>query len=706
MSDKGKNNLVLLVSQDLDPFADVIDVLEKNDFEILTAKSSTEALSSITYKLPNVIISDTELSDESGYTFCKKIRSGIKTKLIPFIFISHINKPDDRIKAIQEGADAYLIRPFDTEELLAHVYSKINQFNEFYLMSITDELTRLFNRKEFLNKFNKDVKNDNNRVISLAILDLDFFKKVNDVHGHQMGDIVLMKLAELLKEYSNDSFFPTRFGGEEFVILLSDTHADSAKNHIEHLREKFQDINFKTTKGDSFNVSFSAGIAEYPAFSNNLSELLSRADQALYAAKKDGRARTYIFNPIMARNDSFWEYLKKEQGFFINKKFEDAVTNLPFLPQLLEKIYHFDFEISSIGIMILRLDPIYEIQSNLGYKIYDFALENIKIIIQKACENSFASDTYICISDFFQYEFTILFPSLVDFALNPDKCRALYDQIAADINEKMGNYGLEVIYNRAILYLNKNDPKRLLADINTIRKDITPIENRSEKFNSFIRNTTELLNRNGKINNLFKVDYIYDLEENTKKLQMIIPKDDEYQFICMNYISRYVIKTASNLEVFCNSIKSILSTELPVIFSWNDKIDITEFGEILSKTMPEFTVYLAINENTAYNYNFKFWNDISANKPKNIKLCLNNCFISNDILNLLSMCEFEFIIFSEHLTKNIHFFKNRIKIINGFKIFIDQMNISSAVIKITQEEELQLLRDLNIKLINGDLFTN
>ena len=151
--------------------------------------------------------------------------------------------------------------------------------------------------------------------ISLAIIDLDFFKQVNDIHGHQTGDLVLMELAGILKKHSDHNIFPTRFGGEEFVILFIDIQAQEAKIKTDRIREDFHSIKFTGAANRSFHVTFSAGISEYPSFGNNISVLLSRADQALYSAKKDGRGRTYIFNPVMARNDRFWEYLKKHTVF-------------------------------------------------------------------------------------------------------------------------------------------------------------------------------------------------------------------------------------------------------------------------------------------------------------------------------------------------------------------------------------------------------
>ena len=116
---------------------------------------------------------------------------------------------------------------------------------------------------------------------------------------------------------------------------------------------------------------FSAGIAEYPAMASTISELLSRADQALYAAKNDGRARTYIFRPIMARNDRFWEYLKTRKGTFFEPPFNEPVSKLPYLPQTLEQIINLDYEVRSIGVLIIRIQPLFDLRSLRGQRNID-----------------------------------------------------------------------------------------------------------------------------------------------------------------------------------------------------------------------------------------------------------------------------------------------------------------------------------------------
>ena len=214
---EGSSNTVLIVVNDEELIAQVTGALSDYGFYFITAKSVIEALSNITYKLPDIIISEVDLPEISGFDLLRKIRRGIKTRLIPFIFLSSSHDTVNRIEAYQIGADAYLIKPLVPEELRALTVTKLRQLNEFYQLSVTDELTSLYNRREFVKRFNAEINNPDIAKISLGLLDVDFFKKVNDLHGHQMGDTVLMTLADVLKQESSASMFPARFGGEEGV---------------------------------------------------------------------------------------------------------------------------------------------------------------------------------------------------------------------------------------------------------------------------------------------------------------------------------------------------------------------------------------------------------------------------------------------------------------------------------------------------------
>lgn len=706
MADSSEN-IILFVSENTEDFSELFNILKDNNYEILTSKSSTEALSHITYKVPNIIISDTILPDNTGYDFCKKIRSSIKTKLIPFIFIAEEDNDVDRIKAIQQGADAFLTKPINSSELIAYIETKINQFKEFYLLSITDELTRLFNRREFIKKFNTEISANPDTKISLAILDLDFFKQVNDVYGHQMGDIVLMKLAEILKDHTSDEFFPTRFGGEEFVILFPGMNMQDAKLEVEKVRNEFYSFKFNTSDNKSFRVNFSAGVAEYPEIGKNLSILLSRSDQALYAAKKDGRGRTYLFSPVMARNDKFWEYLKNENGFFVKNKFEDAVTSLPFLPELLETITNIEFEISSIGCINVKISPVVNVQSVYGNAVYNYALENIKFIIQKSCENYFASDTYIGISDFYDYEFTILFPSLVDFSLNMDKCKDLYFEISNEIEKRMVYYPLELFYSSDIIYFHKNDPRKLLTDINSVRKKGNSIKEKSSLFHVYTSCAKDGIIAGGDdLSEYLKLDTVKNIKTGQIKYQFINPKNEQYSFISPDIIINNILENLDDVKSFCMYFASIADKSIPILLPLNNNLDYIQQVNIIAEVLSEFQVYCTINEYTSMKLDIKTINDLIDSMPENIHPGLLNCYVGTDILSLLSMCDFEFIGISEHMTRNIHFFRDRIKIINGLKIFVDQMNIDTAAFKITCEEEIQILKDLNILNMSGDFINS
>lgn len=706
MSSENKN-IILFVSPDFEEYSDLFHELENNGYDLIVSNSSTEALSNITYKVPNIIISDTILKDDTGYGFCKKIRNSIKTKLIPFIFLAEENNELERIKAIQQGADAYLVKPINANELLAYIESKINQFNEFYLLSITDELTRLYNRREFIKKFNSEITIKPESVISLSILDLDFFKQVNDVHGHQMGDIVLMKLAEILKKNTSENFFPTRFGGEEFVIIFPGLGMHEAKKMIDQVRTEFYGTKFTTTNEKNFRVSFSAGVAEYPEIGKNLSILLSRADQALYAAKKDGRARTYIFSPVMARNDQFWEYLKSDNGYFLGKKSKDAVTSLPFLPQLLEMITSIEFEISSIGVITVRLSPVVDLQSRYGNKVYSYALENIKFIIQKSCENYFASDTYIGISDYFEYEFTILFPSLVDFALNAEKCKNLYGEIISEIEKRMGPYPIEVSYSTGVLYYHKNDPRKLLSDLNRFRKTANTIKEKSSLYHIISAELNDSCSEDAsEICECVSVEFVYDIKSGKRVCQLLAPSDNRFSFLSADIFINTAIKDIDKIESIYTKIEKIVDKSIPLIIPMNDDISYEDQIDCFSKIFDGYDLICTITEYSALKIDIKKINDFIDYLPENMKPGLSNCFISNEILNLLSMCDFEYIGLSEHLTRNIHFFRDRIKIINGLKIFADQMDIQTAAFRIYCEEELQILDDLDVLNMHGNFIND
>ena len=177
----------------------------------------------------------------------------------------------------------------------ANSYAKILQY------ATIDALTNLNNRRQFEIRLNQEIattKRQKNPLCAMMI-DIDFFKKVNDTYGHASGDAVLRGVASIIKSALRESDIPSRYGGEEFAILLPYTHIEEAKIVGERLREKVEtsaiSINGDNSLGvSSLNITISMGLAEFDSQETG-EELFKRADEALYEAKTSGRNRVCIY---------------------------------------------------------------------------------------------------------------------------------------------------------------------------------------------------------------------------------------------------------------------------------------------------------------------------------------------------------------------------------------------------------------------------
>ncbi|MDT8363787.1 MAG: GGDEF domain-containing protein [Nitrosomonas sp.] len=159
----------------------------------------------------------------------------------------------------------------------------------------TDPMTGVFNRRGldavYLREAARADRNEN--ILCAVVIDLDHFKHVNDTHGHQFGDEVLIQFARITKQTLRPSDVVARFGGEEFVILLPDTPIESAVWVMQRLQNNFSKADFRTTSGDSVSITFSGGLA-VRRLQENQNPLVKRADEALYQAKTSGRNRVIV----------------------------------------------------------------------------------------------------------------------------------------------------------------------------------------------------------------------------------------------------------------------------------------------------------------------------------------------------------------------------------------------------------------------------
>ena len=167
---------------------------------------------------------------------------------------------------------------------------------ELEQLSITDELTGLYNRRYMLRKLQESVAQGERygETFSLISLDIDFFKAINDSYGHPMGDGVLKRFAEIIDARTRKTDVVARTGGEEFMIFMPNTGLSEAGHVAELLRTAMENERFVSFEGKVFNVTFSAGVVNWSGEGGehtSVRELLAACDQSLYAAKRSGRNR-------------------------------------------------------------------------------------------------------------------------------------------------------------------------------------------------------------------------------------------------------------------------------------------------------------------------------------------------------------------------------------------------------------------------------
>ena len=695
---KKNKDLILIVSEREKLLCELQETLSDN-YSIICARSVPEALSAVTLKLPKMFIADTDIEHISGIDLLKIIRKGIKTKLIPFLLLSSKEEITEKIEVMQIGADDYLSYPFHHDELKAVVRLRLNKFNEFYMMSVTDELTRLFNRKEFVNKFNQEISANPGKTLSMGIMDIDLFKKVNDTYGHQMGDLVLMKLAEILKSKISDNFIPARFGGEEFVILFPGLDMAESKNNMQDILKEFSSYDFKH-ENSIFNVTFSAGIAEYPIVSNTASELLSRADQALYSAKEEGRNRIYIFNQIMIRNDKFWKNLTYEEHLFVDDKFNAASAELPYLPKILEEIMTLDFEIASIGVLIIKIDFIENAETCMHYRNVKYDIENIIKYIKKCCEDIFPLDMYMSISDFFSYEFTILFPSIFDFSAELSGFNKICHDIITALKSNLSTMNIDILYNSGVIHPDRKNKRNIFDSIQTIRKKKYLVSSVAADYNTLseIFSGKEIFSE---IENFLKLSSFYDRESGKSAYQFISLKSLKYNNLFPILMKNHV-KTTEDLALIANIIKKMIrgKTETPILIPYVDTIYAGDYVKVMMDIMDESNIIIMFSEQNLQDLNNQILKQEVFCSEK-IRIGLGDCFIDKEILSLISMHEFSLIAFSDNILRNINQYRQRISVVNGLKLFLDQIGTPALAPNISTEEEYQLLCDLNFSCFSG-----
>ncbi len=212
---------------------------------------------------------------------------------MPIIYLSAEDDQDKQLDAMSEGGDDFLTKPIKPRHLITTVRNRAARARNLKARMVRDSLTGLYNHTHILQLL-EDCSFRSRREgkpLCFAMLDIDHFKRVNDSHGHPMGDRVIKSLALFLKQRLRKTDFIGRYGGEEFAIVMPDTDIQSAHRVLDDIRHRFAEIHYPAQPADLF-CTFSAGVVALGADDDSLS-LASQADTALYCAKHAGRNRVH-----------------------------------------------------------------------------------------------------------------------------------------------------------------------------------------------------------------------------------------------------------------------------------------------------------------------------------------------------------------------------------------------------------------------------
>lgn len=294
---------ILVVDDNPDNVEIIATRLRSHDYEVEEASRGEEALERIKANPPDLVLLDVMLPGIDGYAVARTIKSDASLQFIPVILVTARDSTEDKVAGLDAGADDYLTKPINFPELEARVRSMLRirelqselevKNRELERLSITDGLTGLYNHRhvhEIVHEeFERAKRSD--EPLSVVMLDLDFFKDVNDRYGHQAGDAMLRSMASILRETAREIDKLGRYGGEEFIAVLPGTTTESAAIFAERVREGVARHRFDVDTAE-LKTTISAGVATHPHPAvGDPGDLVRLADEALYAAKDAGRNR-------------------------------------------------------------------------------------------------------------------------------------------------------------------------------------------------------------------------------------------------------------------------------------------------------------------------------------------------------------------------------------------------------------------------------
>lgn len=315
---------ILVVDDDRAHLAYVSEVLSRQSGyqvkSIAGAKLAWEWLRNTPpHELPNLIVCDWTMPELTGVDMCRRVKATPDLRLIYFILLTARSQVEDRVRGLDAGADEFITKPVDPEELQARVRAglRLQQLTHALVqanrqlqarnellesLSLTDPLTGVLNRRaldqalpQILKQVGPRFSEARYRSLCLLMLDVDFFKKVNDTHGHFAGDCVLRAVAQRLQTQQRPSSLLYRYGGEEFVCITPGLNLQRSQHYAEFLRQLVAREPIVISPKRSIPITISiGGSVVVDTHVTDVQQVVNQADKALYEAKQGGRNRVEL----------------------------------------------------------------------------------------------------------------------------------------------------------------------------------------------------------------------------------------------------------------------------------------------------------------------------------------------------------------------------------------------------------------------------
>jgi len=315
---------ILVVDDSPTMRAVLYDILTAQGHNVRQAENGRLALQEVAREEPDLIVLDVMMPELDGYSVCRRVREDYG--YIPVLMVTAKGSSEDMVRALEAGADDCIAKPFEPMELSARVQSllrirslhqrlftqnneleaknrelerlarALNRANkELTLLSVTDGLTKAYNHRHFQERFKAEFARSERygTLLSVILIDIDHFKKVNDNFGHPVGDQVLVHLVEVLEDSVRKEDLVARYGGEEFILMLPETSGPRALLLAKRIRERIEQSAVEIDSSLSVRYTVSLGVASFePGGKVQTAEaLIAKADSALYSAKANGRNR-------------------------------------------------------------------------------------------------------------------------------------------------------------------------------------------------------------------------------------------------------------------------------------------------------------------------------------------------------------------------------------------------------------------------------